>query len=152
MELSTSVDGPARLIPCLALHQLKSRFQESAVDIMMVDAGGEDNESGMSCPPHGFVSDAFLSDAHKCLTETGLLVINFVARSVRAYKTAMETVKMHFPFVYTVDVVEDVNRVAFASKMALDVTSFQKTEAQQRTWSPQWSPENMLQSLSLEQH
>ena len=120
------------------------------MEIMIVDAGGEDNESGMSCPPQSFVSEAFLSDAHKCLTQSGLLVINFVARSAKAYKTALEAVKMHFPFVYTIDVDEDVNRVAFASKMALDMTSSQRTEAQQRTWSPPWNTEDMLQSLSLE--
>jgi len=94
------------------------------VDVVIVDAGGSDDSSGMSCPPAEFVSHSFLTAARDCLTEDGMIIINFVARSTAVYRSAIETLNSIYPFVYAVKVDDDdLNRVAFAGKKQLDFTS-----------------------------
>ena len=67
---------------------------EASLDFLIVDAGSSDSSLAMSCPPPAFLEPRCLQHARRALKDTGLLVINCVTRSEKAFASALAAVQV----------------------------------------------------------
>eukprot|EP00850_Spirogloea_muscicola_P011442 SM000071S21066 [mRNA] locus=s71:264129:269803:+ [translate_table: standard] len=107
-------------------HRPKSRVLhlgggscEERLHVLIVDADAEDPRQeplylGMSCPPHVFLEESFLTAARAALVDGGLLAINVVSRAGAPSADVVNMLCRLFKEVYITDVDKDVNRVLFA--------------------------------------
>ena len=94
--------------------------QPASLAAIIVDAGGGDGGGAMTCPPPAFAEREFVSAARAALTESGVLIINVVARSPAPVAALIDTLKAEFECVLEIDVPDDVNRVLAATQVKID--------------------------------
>ena len=84
----------ARLGDGLAAMAERAGAREPGLDVLVVDASGGDPSQAMTCPPAAFLERAFLADAHRSLTQEGLLVVNCVCRSESVFDSAVASLQV----------------------------------------------------------
>lgn len=67
---------------------------EEKIDFLIVDAGSSDSSLAMSCPPPAFLQSTFLQDAREVLKESGMLIVNCVTRSEKAFAEAISSIQV----------------------------------------------------------
>ena len=72
----------------------KARQEEAGLDVVVVDASGGDPTQAMTCPPAAFLERRFLQDAHRCLSQEGLLIMNCVCRSQTVFDSAVSALQV----------------------------------------------------------
>ena len=92
----------------------------TALDALIVDAGGADAGAAMTCPPPPFTTPSFAASARACLGAGGVLVVNCVSRDRKRVDDLADTLKSAFGCVWEVDVPDDVNVVLIALADAQD--------------------------------
>eukprot|EP00210_Caulerpa_lentillifera_P008046 g7683.t1 len=98
------------------VHKI-NELKGTEIDVLVIDAGGNDGTSAISCPPMDFLSHAFILAAANALASNGMMIVNFVTRSKEAFRSSVEVLKNQFPFLYSMKAKEDVNRVVIATKL-----------------------------------
>ena len=78
----------------LVVTEHAAESSEASLDFLIVDAGSSDSSLAMSCPPPPFLEPRFLQHASRALKDTGLLIINCVTRSEKAFASALESVQV----------------------------------------------------------
>ncbi|WKY07434.1 hypothetical protein Q1695_007128 [Nippostrongylus brasiliensis] len=119
------------------LEEASSRNDRDKLDMLFVDLAGPVHESGLSCPPAIFLTDAVLRKMKNSMQSDGVVAINLVTRDEEIAKKARQSVAEHFPTLFHLRSDEDVNEILLACttiKKDFNAADFARTLRKDIPW------------------
>ena len=94
-------------------------------DFVIIDINNTNGNDGIS-PPPSFFEDDVLSKIHSVTKDSGMYIINLMARSYKNYMDAFCKLEKLFPLLFLIENNEDLNQIHFCFKTKLSEEVYQK--------------------------
>ncbi|KAK7591015.1 hypothetical protein V9T40_002628 [Parthenolecanium corni] len=98
-------------------------------DAIIFDVDNKDPTIGISCPPVPFLKMNVLNEVTRCLSDTGIFLLNLVCRSQELRKETFEKLRAVFAGVVSIKTKEDVNEVLICWRKNLHINKKQLEKA-----------------------
>lgn len=94
-------------------------------DFVIIDINNTNGNDGIS-PPPSFFEDEVLSKIHSVIKDSGMYIINLMARSYKNYMDAFCKLEKLFPLLFLIENNEDLNQIHFCFKTKLGEDVYHK--------------------------
>ena len=94
-------------------------------DFVIIDINNTNGNDGIS-PPPSFFDDDVLSKIHSVTKDSGMYIINLMARSYKNYMDAFCKLEKLFPLLFLIENNEDLNQIHFCFKTKLSEEVYHK--------------------------